>query len=442
MTPDCEGVHAIANTSNLARKADIVFVHGVGGSSHATWQRGKEGREDYFLWPEELGKDLTDCGVWSVGYPAGFTGLGKQGMIIEKRAGNVSDKLVNAGLGGRPIVFITHSMGGLIVKHLIVDSQMLPGDDRKRIVGWIRGIVFCGTPHRGSGFADAAHVFGILGGGSQAHVDEMCANAEKLDLLQDKFIEWHRHHPVPIVSYAENQKLLLTRWLFFPTDYGIVVPRASANPGIPGCEIHDSDDDHLTLVKPRNRQHDVYAGVLRFLRESHETTVQIPEAKVSLARSTLESFRSDTERIEKLASSIVGDCFDEHQGDLLRTLVWKTCESMVGGGVPFKRGMPSSLQALQIVIGGICEVEKTLIDRHLSFLVSSYGGLTDTLQSHRPAEPPGLVTRNGSSHGAVSVALGAATAFLKEHESTHKSKLIVGAVMGKMATQGVLPRTA
>ena len=286
MTPDSEGLHEIANTTNRDRKADIVFVHGLGGASHTTWRHGKEGKAGHFFWPEELGKDLPDCGIWSVGYPAGFTGLGKQGMIIEKRAGNVSDTLANAGLGDRPIFFITHSMGGLVVKHLIVDSQVLPGEDRKRIVGRIRGIVFCGTPHKGSAFADAARVFGVLGGGSQAHVKEMCANTEKLDLLHDKFVHWHGQQSVLIDSYAENRKLCLTRWLF-STDYGVVVPRPSANAGIFDSEIHDLDDDHLTLVKPRNRKHNVYVGVLRFIRKalfSRTTQVSVIHPQMRIER--------------------------------------------------------------------------------------------------------------------------------------------------------------
>jgi hypothetical protein len=279
MTPDFEGLHPIANTDEPGRRADIVFVHGLGGASHGTWRYGKEGKAGHFFWPGELGKDLSECGIWSIGYPAGFTALGKPGMIIEKRAGNLSQKLANAGLGVRPLLFVTHSMGGLVVKSLIVDSQTQADPDRKRLVAMVRGIVFCATPHRGSGFADAAGVLGKFLGGSQDHVDEMRANAEPLDLLHDQFIEWHRHHPVPVESYAENVGLFRARWFRRPLPLGLVVPRASANPGIAGHTVRDVDDDHLTLVKPRNRQHDVYAGVLRFIGKALAPAV-VPETIV------------------------------------------------------------------------------------------------------------------------------------------------------------------
>jgi len=160
MTADSEGLHEIANTTKPDRRVNIVFIHGLGGSSHSTWRHGKEGESGHFFWPEELGKDVPDRGVWSVGYPAGFTELGKPGMIIEKRAGNISHKLATVGLGDRPLLFVTHSMGGLIVKSLIVDSQTLPDADGKRVVSMVRGIVSCGTPHRGSDFADMAAALG------------------------------------------------------------------------------------------------------------------------------------------------------------------------------------------------------------------------------------------------------------------------------------------
>lgn len=262
---DTEGLHAVANTDNLQRRADVVFVHGLGGKSHGTWRHSTYGEKDHFFWPEELGKDLPHCGIWTVGYPAGLTWLGKPGMIIEKRAGNLSQKLANADLGSRPIIFITHSMGGLVVKAMLAESELTADSSRKQLAQMTKGVVFCATPHRGSSYATAARALGKLTGGIQKHVFEMQANSESIDLLHDKFVEWHRRNNIHLSCYAENVGLLRKGWFGRSIPLGLVVPRASANIGVPDCPINDVDDDHLTIVKPKNRKHDVYAGVRRFI---------------------------------------------------------------------------------------------------------------------------------------------------------------------------------
>ncbi|MCH8165407.1 MAG: hypothetical protein IH889_07350, partial [Planctomycetes bacterium] len=216
------GVQGVAGTDNPERLLDVVFIHGLAGDAWTTWMSDPD--DDSTFWPDWLAEEFPNLGIWTVGYPAGLTAFGKPGMIIEKRAGNISHQLVIAGLGERPLIFVTHSMGGLIVKSLIVESQTLPDKDRKRLVSYVRGIVFCGTPHRGSALADATDVLGkysgnvvgalvggifgaVVGGlfrktfGVQAHVKEMRANADPLDFLHDKFIEWHRQYPIPIDSY-------------------------------------------------------------------------------------------------------------------------------------------------------------------------------------------------------------------------------------------------
>lgn len=290
MPTDSEGIHEIINTRNSARTADIVFVHGLDGSSHSTWRYGEEGEEGHFFWPEELGKELPHCAVWSVGYAAGITGLGNPGMIIDQRAGNIAGQLSNLGIGERPVVFITHSMGGLVVKALIVNCPLKSNLSRKRLVENIRGIVFCGTPHRGAAFASAAGtltsaagILAIVWGGIQKHVKEMGANAKQLDLLHDGFLDWHSEHPIPVEAYAESIGLFRKPWWRRPIPLGLVVPRASANPGI--GDIYDVDADHLTLVKPSPAIQPiynlVYLGVLRFIKETLEPTASsIPKPPV------------------------------------------------------------------------------------------------------------------------------------------------------------------
>ena len=204
MSLPAEGVYPIGNTNKTDLQADIVFVHGLGGDANETWRYGKQNNAEHFFWPQELGQDLPLCAVWTVGYPAGVTRFGKPGMIIEMRAGNIARKLVSSGLGSRPIIFITHSMGGLVVKQLIVNSQIQPDAGYKNLVQMIRGIIFCATPHRGSDFASAASILGKFFGVFQSHVSEMRDDSEQLDLLHDKFVEWHRNSPIPVKSYANT----------------------------------------------------------------------------------------------------------------------------------------------------------------------------------------------------------------------------------------------
>lgn len=266
---DREGVFAISTTAKQDRVADLVFVHGLGGGSHGTWRHGKEGDEDHFFWPEKLAEELPDHGVWVVGYAAGISGLGNPGMVIGQRAGNLATQLAHNGIGSKPLIFITHSMGGLVVKSMVCD---LPAGQSEQLIANIRGIVFCATPHRGSDFAKAAKVLGTFlhWPGIQEHVRQMEANRIELDRLHDKFVAWHKLHPVPIESYAENIGIFKKRWWWRPLPLGLVVARSSANTSV-GDHLHDVDADHLDIVKPSpGRQpiyNVVYLGVLRFIRD-------------------------------------------------------------------------------------------------------------------------------------------------------------------------------
>jgi protein SERAC1 len=58
----------------------------------------------------------------------------------------------------RPLIFVAHSLGGLVSKEAILLSRNNPGAHLRDIFECTKGIVFMGTPHRGSWIADWAKI--------------------------------------------------------------------------------------------------------------------------------------------------------------------------------------------------------------------------------------------------------------------------------------------
>jgi len=251
------------------RQLDVVFVHGLGGDPIETW---RSGTDENTSWPHWLDLEFgTQIGVWSLGYaaaPSKWQGIpffgGKDpdagaAMSLPRRAENALDRLVGAGIGQRPVCFITHSLGGLLVKSILrrsADSQFAP--ERLQVVEQCLGVLFLATPHHGSRLADLA-----------AAIKVYLPSVSTLDLrdnddhLMDLY-EWYRSyapsHHILTRSYYENKE---TKGVV------IVVPRSSADPGVAGDTARGPtplDRDHLEISKPRNRQDQAYIGSSQLIR--------------------------------------------------------------------------------------------------------------------------------------------------------------------------------
>lgn len=75
-------------------------------------------------------------------------------MPLEDRAENVIDELLLHSIGLRPIVFVTHSLGGLLVKEILFTARTSGIKEWRPIAQATRGVVFFGTPHSGSAVAN------------------------------------------------------------------------------------------------------------------------------------------------------------------------------------------------------------------------------------------------------------------------------------------------
>jgi len=123
------------------KKADIIYIHGLGGEASETW-KGCNG----FYWPQELANELNTVEVWTLNYNASPI---KKTLSLPDLATNIIAHLESVEVGSFPIVFICHSLGGLLVKQILRNCSDRQ-DESHKIYDNTKGIVFLATPHGGS----------------------------------------------------------------------------------------------------------------------------------------------------------------------------------------------------------------------------------------------------------------------------------------------------
>merc|ERR1711874_466748 len=123
--------------------------------------------------------------------------------------GDMLKKLQQAGVGKRPVIFVGHSMGGLIIKQILTRAQESEEDSLKDLVNNTKGVVFYSTPHDGSQIASLS-----------------------------KYIK--------VIIFGETQP---TRHLGVDITF---VPHESSNPGF--GEFYSVPFNHINICKPNNRK--------------------------------------------------------------------------------------------------------------------------------------------------------------------------------------------
>jgi protein SERAC1 len=233
--------------------ADVVFIHGLGGRSPETWQV----KDSSTFWPAWLLADLAQIEVWTLSYPAetyNLLGTGPD-MELPDLARAVLDYMVSRGLGARPLIFITHSMGGLLAKQVLRFACEFNKPAWKELAANTRGIMFLGTPHTGSGIAYYAAALTFLGLTKTAA--QLKDNDPHLRELDDWYRQNARVRGYATAAYYEMAKVKGV----------LVVDQGSANPGIEGCIPIAFAGHHLDICKPQTKSAPIYLGAIKFIQE-------------------------------------------------------------------------------------------------------------------------------------------------------------------------------
>ncbi|KAJ6436917.1 mutator-like element [Purpureocillium lavendulum] len=155
-----------------------------------------------------------------------------------------------------PIIFIGHSLGGIIVK------QALCAQDSEEVVDDTSGIIFLGTPHLGSSASVAGAILGFatgLLGSDMTLVLSLKSHDAHLSNLAARFRSClapneRRGQKTRIISFYETKPMYLFGWLTI----GRVVPRYSAVLDADPNEEHGIDTDHSGLNKCAGRDDKLY----------------------------------------------------------------------------------------------------------------------------------------------------------------------------------------
>ncbi|KAL8959286.1 MAG: hypothetical protein Q9193_003826 [Seirophora villosa] len=195
---------------------DILFVHGLFGHPVKTWSLKKE--KEWLFWPQSLLPAVVpDSHIFTWGYDADVGGIFSSGgqSTIHEHANSLLSDLANLrdtpSRRSIPLIFVVHSLGGIIVKDALNQSSSTEGTRLKEIAPATYGVIFLGTPHRGSGSASMGKMALRIGliftqKPNLKLLQGLEKHSEILDIVGDSFNQTILKHNLTVYSFREERK--------------------------------------------------------------------------------------------------------------------------------------------------------------------------------------------------------------------------------------------
>ncbi len=224
----------------------IIFIHGVMGDAKTTFKSDS----NILSWPEMLAIDPTlgaKLRVLSLAYQSGPL---QQTSNIHEIATRLSSRIIDKGVfkHASKVIFITHSMGGLVARHILLQINR----DRPEDYAKIAGLFFLATP---SGGSEVAKLTTWMSRNPQFNDMSPVEFNTFLQAEEDDWAALQRKRnidaPYP-KTYCIYEKL--------PVGPTVIVPRNRAQIGCDERPIA-FDRNHIDLVKPANRSDEIYQYV-------------------------------------------------------------------------------------------------------------------------------------------------------------------------------------
>ncbi|VVC24482.1 Armadillo-type fold,Armadillo-like helical,Alpha/Beta hydrolase fold [Cinara cedri] len=183
----------------------------------------------------------------------------KRHRTLEGRTDKLMIQLLTIGIGDRPIIFLAHSMGGLLVKNMLVTARNSDDPNVRKLFEKTRSVFFFSTPHHGSPLAtlNSAYRFFLW---PSVEVDELRTDSPKLVSLHQQFLECVQENPMKIVTFVETCPTEFTA-LKVPI---LCVPKDAADPSI--GELYELPLNHMSICKADSKLSFVYQKTLSVIK--------------------------------------------------------------------------------------------------------------------------------------------------------------------------------
>jgi pimeloyl-ACP methyl ester carboxylesterase len=321
--------------------SDVVFIHGLDGDPFSTW-----GHEDGDgSWLDWLAEDFPQTTVHTVDYAAWSSRWRGTAMPIQDRAINLIAALQSAGVGSKPVIFVCHSMGGLLAKQIAFQCLAV-SEQNSRLGENIRGIAFLATPHSGSSISKVADALRIVYRPTVA-IQDVEDNDAYLRLLN----RWYR------TSAPSHGIETLTLYETIRIKGILVVDATSSDPGIAGVEPIPTDCNHINICKPPSRTDLVYRQVYGFigrLLSQPESSPPANQTNGNLYSRTTGAAAESALLLPKLAEQLqASGILDEARAWLLRDQIPESGGWGLGQATLFKRLTGRSATDVERREGGI-----------------------------------------------------------------------------------------
>lgn len=145
-------ISALILTWRCSQSASVVFVHGLNPKGDLEHARKTWTHENGTFWPETLLPELLPMArILLFAYNSSILSNASSVPVAghaQSLLNDVRNKRLEKGEVNRPLIFIAHSLGGLLVKQALIEARL-----NERKYGCLKtsthGLVFFATPHTG-----------------------------------------------------------------------------------------------------------------------------------------------------------------------------------------------------------------------------------------------------------------------------------------------------